>query len=264
MPEAAHLHVDGAVESVRRAAPCPVEELVAREHPLGPRDETVQEIALGAGERDLGSRLADGDGAAREVDDKVGDGEPFGRGFHRGGGAIGATQDRADAGQQDAGAERLRHIVVGTHLQAEHLVGVLVLGGQYDDRRAGRLAQAAADGEPVLAKKHPVEDDEVRPRSRREQAVEACASVEGDDAKAFFLPVAGELAADVVVVLDDGNGGAVCHAPRIARRGGAATQKQTSLHIVTRFRRPVTSGNGTGAMVFRIKTGPSPGREKRK
>ncbi len=55
VPQAAHLHVDGAVEGVGRAPPRPVEELVAGEHPLGPRDEAVEEVVLGAGERDLGA-----------------------------------------------------------------------------------------------------------------------------------------------------------------------------------------------------------------
>lgn len=165
MPKAADLNVDGAVEGVGGPAAGPVEELVAREHPLRPCDEAVKQVVLGAGQRDLGGRITRGHRAGRQIDNEIGDAHAFGRGlggWHAG--AVGPSQDGADPGQQDPRVERLRNVIVGPHLQAEDPVDVLGLRGEHDDGWPTGLAQAAADGQAVLARQHPVEDDEVRLR----------------------------------------------------------------------------------------------------
>ena len=43
---------------------------------------------------------------------------------------------RLDAREQHARLHRLHHVVVGAHLEAEHLVDVLALGGEDQDRHA--------------------------------------------------------------------------------------------------------------------------------
>ena len=64
----------------------------------------------------------------------------------------GAAEQRADARAQLARAERLGHVVVGAHVEAHHLFGLLRLGGQHQHRRPDLGApQVAADLEAVLA-----------------------------------------------------------------------------------------------------------------
>ena len=54
-------------------------------------------------------------------------------------------------------------VVVGAHLEADDAIDVLALRRQHHDRHAfSRGAQAAAHGEPVLARQHEIEHDEVR------------------------------------------------------------------------------------------------------
>jgi hypothetical protein len=73
-----------------------------------------------------------------------------------------AAQHGVDAGQQLARVEGLGQVVVGAHFQADDAVHVLDLGGQHDDGRAvAGGAQAAADGQAVLAGQHQVQHDQV-------------------------------------------------------------------------------------------------------
>ena len=68
--------------------------------------------------------------------------------------ALPAAQLRLDPLHQHLDAERLGHVVVGPHREADHLVGLLGLGREHDDRDlAGALAgaQLAADLQPVQA-----------------------------------------------------------------------------------------------------------------
>ena len=57
---------------------------------------------------------------------------------------------------------RLGEVVVGAELQAHDAVGVLAHGRQHDDRRAAfAVGEPAADRQPVLARQHDVEHDQV-------------------------------------------------------------------------------------------------------
>ena len=60
-------------------------------------------------------------------------------------------QDRAHAAQELGARERLRHVVVGAELEAEHAVGLRVARGEHEDRDVALGPQRAADldaGEP--------------------------------------------------------------------------------------------------------------------
>ena len=73
----------------------------------------------------------------------------------------GAPQDGLHAAAELAHRERLRDVVVGAELEAEHLVGLLGLRGEHDDRHGAARADRAADVEAVHPRQHHVEHDEV-------------------------------------------------------------------------------------------------------
>src|SRR5471030_1380547 len=119
-PQPADARVDRAIEAVVVDAPHHAQDLVARDHVSLARGEEPQDVEVARGEID-GARV-DRRGAARAVDEEPAGGEPFlavfaGRGPR-------AAQQRLDAREQHARLDRLHHIVVGAHLQPEHLVDV--------------------------------------------------------------------------------------------------------------------------------------------
>ena len=72
-----------------------------------------------------------------------------------------APQERPHARAELADRERLRDVVVGSELQPDHLVELVVTRREHDDRhRAGR-PQPLADLEAVELRKHDVQHDEV-------------------------------------------------------------------------------------------------------
>ena len=79
----------------------------------------------------------------------------------RGRGGARAAQDRADAGDELAGAERLHDVVVGAELEAQHAVGLVAAGGEHDHRHALVGAQLAQQVEARAVGEHDVEEHEV-------------------------------------------------------------------------------------------------------
>ena len=79
----------------------------------------------------------------------------------RGGDGAGAAQDRADARDELAGAERLDDVVVGAELEAQHPVGLVAAGGEHDHRHALVGAQLAQQVEARAVGEHDVEEHEV-------------------------------------------------------------------------------------------------------
>jgi hypothetical protein len=81
-----------------------------------------------------------------------------------------APGQRAQPREQLRERERLGQVVVGALVEAAHAVGHPIAGGEHDDRDPDpRLAEPAADLEPVHVRQPHVEDDGVeldRPRER--------------------------------------------------------------------------------------------------
>ena len=112
-------------------------------------------------------------------------------------------QYRVNAGDQLARIERLRQIVVGTHLEADDAIDVLALRRQHDDRhRFAGAAQPAADGESVFAGQHEVQHHEVR-RIALELAVEIAGVGQRRDLETLFAQVSRQQIAQAHVVVDD-------------------------------------------------------------
>ena len=70
-------------------------------------------------------------------------------------------QERANTRAELADRERLGDVVVGAELETDHLVELVVAGGQHDDRDGAPRAQLLAYLEPVQLRQHDVEHDEV-------------------------------------------------------------------------------------------------------
>ena len=138
--------------------------------------------------------------------------------------AVVAAQDGAHAGRQLARAEGLGDVVIGAELQPHHLVGLLVAGGEHDDRHARVPAQPTGDLEPVEPRQAEVQDDEigalgVRPHQRL--VAVAC----GGDGEARPLQVVADELDDLGLVIDDED---ACHAGMVVGRAAPAARPHRS------------------------------------
>ena len=88
-------------------------------------------------------------------------------------------EERAHAAAELVDRKRLRDVVVGAELEPDHLVQLVVAGGEHDDRHRAAGAEPLADLEPIHVRQHDVEDDEIRVLGRK--AIESLLTVEGGD-----------------------------------------------------------------------------------
>src|SRR5579859_5368375 len=139
-----------------------LEQDVARVHPARMRDEVGQEVELA--HRELHVLSAEDHAAPRAVDRHVPERLALRWGFRLVGVGLRTPEHSVDAGQHLAHRERLGDVVVGAKLEADDLVDLGVLGGDYDDRHPAVLAQRAAEVEAAHTGQHQVEQDQVRPR----------------------------------------------------------------------------------------------------
>src|SRR5262245_37416682 len=114
-----------------------------------------------------------------------------------------ATKRRADSRTQLFRTERLRDVIVGAEIEAEHLFRFLRFCGQQDDRRRhARAAQLATHVEAVLSGEHHVQQHQV-------ESALASTPHGGDavrdqlDLVAFELEIVLESDRDARLVLDD-------------------------------------------------------------
>ena len=105
-------------------------------------------------------------------------------------------------------------------LEPEHLVELVVAGRQHDDGDGAVGTQAPADLEPVHARQHDVEDDEVDVLLR--EALERLVAVARlHDAISVPLERVGEQRLDRVLVVDEEDGRRGVRHGHSLRRGGA-------------------------------------------
>jgi len=107
------------------------------------------------------------------------------------------------------GAERLRDVVVGAHLEADDALGLFRPGGEHDDRDRGGLlvrANGTADFQAVDLRQHQVQDHQIgRSFSDRDKGVAS-----GRDeihGEAGLLEIAADELGDIAVVFDDEDAG---------------------------------------------------------
>ena len=140
--------VDAALGDVRVAAPDPLHQRFAAEHDAAVAGEQVEQVELVRRELDLA--VVEPRVAPRRIDvepctdDRPGCDRRRGRLATRA-----AAQQRAHARDELAHAERLRQVVVGAALEAEHLVGLFAPRREHQDRDvAVHAARAGSRGRP--------------------------------------------------------------------------------------------------------------------
>ncbi len=121
-----------------------------------------------------------------------------------------AAQNILDTRHQLARLERLGHVVVRAHLQAQDAVDRLAPRGQHDhgQRRCG--AQIAAEAQAVFMGQVQIKDDQID-RVAIDHPPHRAATVGGDRREAVVLQLLGQERADIAVIVDDQNAGADLH-----------------------------------------------------
>jgi len=110
----------------------------------------------------------------------------------------------ADAFHQKTLRERLLDVVVGAHAQAEHLVDLVVLGGQEDHRHLGLLAHALQQVHSVHAGHLDVKDRHVG-HLLVEGVQRGLAVIVGFDLESLGLKCHRNRCQDVPVIVHEGN-----------------------------------------------------------
>src|SRR5439155_25768939 len=134
--------------------------------------------------------------------------------------AVGAPEDRLHPRDELTRRERFRQVVVGAELEACHAVGLLVSGGQHQNRHVRARAHCPGHVEAVDARQADIEDDDpdLVPSELRERLL---AGTNPDDAVAAPLQVGTGHRPDRMLVLDQKHRAAVAlagHGPGAHRR----------------------------------------------
>ena len=132
---------------------------------------------------------------------------------------IGASQQRVDASDELARAERLRHVVVGADGETDEQVGLAVARGQHQYRQRMLTLDLLADLDAVETGEHQVEHDEIGAEPLAQ--LDAAGAVAGDlDFVALAAQPGGDRGRDRRFVLDHRDPAAGRGAPRRVRPGG--------------------------------------------
>jgi hypothetical protein len=116
-----------------------------------------------------------------------------------------APQQGTDPLEQEALGEGLGDVVVGAQAQAQHLVHLVVLGGQEDDRNIGIASQVGQQLHAVHARHLDIQDGQVH-RIARDAAQGLRAVGVGPHLEAFGFERHGYRGQYVPVVVDQGDG----------------------------------------------------------
>jgi len=149
-------------ETHRGSAPRQVEKLVAAQHALRPLHQRDQKIVFAGAERYRDAVLANElarPGVERPAVETIAlrSMPPVRRGDR----FPAAAQHGLDARDEFAAAERLRQVIVRAHFQPDDAIDLVALRGQHDDGEVRLRPQRAAERQPVLARQHEIEQDQV-------------------------------------------------------------------------------------------------------
>ena len=152
-----YVHLEDVLVTLEVEPPGGVEELLPGEHDAWVTPERVEENELEGGQLHRGP--ADGDLAARRVDDEVGHVD-HAFSVRPWSGAL-SPQERLNPRHELARGERLGEVVVAANLEAHDPVDLLGPCREEDDKRIGEGPDAEEDLEPVEPGQHDVEDHDV-------------------------------------------------------------------------------------------------------
>src|SRR5829696_3098240 len=137
----AHVDVDRAWLAVVGTAPERLQEHLSAVDAPRMGSKRAQELELDVGQ--LHGPAVNFDIAPGEVDSESVRLDRLLAGVRRG--RRGAAEERSHAASELTDRKRLRDVVVGPELQAEHLVELVVAGREHDDRHAARRAQRSEE-----------------------------------------------------------------------------------------------------------------------
>src|SRR5229473_60552 len=180
-------------------APDSIEKLVARENAIRPRSKVIEQPEFERAERNGLPGMTDA--IRRRINGQFADLNGAGRVRRR----LRAAEQRFDARQQFARAERLGDVIVSAHLEAHDAVGFFAARGEHENGQAIQRVVPAnfpADIEPGNFGKHEVEKQEIRRRFL--QGIKTAGAVEGClDLKSFICKVVANQFDDIAVVFND-------------------------------------------------------------
>jgi hypothetical protein len=183
LAQVADVHVYRARIAVLGVPPDPLEQHLARVDASGIGRERGEELELDVGEAN--TTVPDHHTSAVEIDlERPGDDRLAGG--RAGPEHVRAAQRGLHPAAKLAHRERLGDVVVGAHLELEHLVDLVVLRGQHDDRHLASAPQPPADLDPVELREHDVEHHKVE--ALRGEAVERLAPVTRRNHLVALLP----------------------------------------------------------------------------
>ena len=179
-PQAGDAQVDGAVECFHLAMRGGLQQPVALQRPVRVLGEEFQQVELARGERVLAAVGID-QHALVEVEHQAPHADARRDRDHRRAGR--PPQHALHPRQELAQLDRLRNVVVGAGLQADHAVDRVGRGRHHDDADApALLAQPARHRKAVLAGQADVEHDQ-RGQLAFAQPAQGGAAVDAGDAK---------------------------------------------------------------------------------
>ena len=231
-------------------------KISSRENPPGVRRQQPEQVELGAGQLD-GGPVQPGL-AHRVVDHQATERQAFavrrlGARFRR----LAAPQQSTDARQQHTRAHRLAHVVVGAHLQAEHLVHVVGARGEHQDRTVELRTHLAADGQAVLARQHQVEHHQVRAFGEDTRRRQRAVGFNVDLQAVAFQVFPGQLGQASIVLDDQDAPGFLLHTASSYRGPGAAVRPLRAARIVANTG-PRGSTRGTSCKHYILWVGCAP------
>ena len=152
------MYGDGARRVQRHILPHPAVDLVGREHRSGVAHEKAQDVVLLRRQRHRVAVHGDGLGVVVQADTA----DDQRASLHLSAAQLQIPpQLGAHPRQQLHRVEGLGDIVIRAHVESQHLVGVLALGGQQDHRHVAGLAQLRHGGQAVHDGHHDVHEDQM-------------------------------------------------------------------------------------------------------
>ena len=149
------MHVDAAVEGLEVLAPDELHQGVAGQHLARTARERPEQLELVAGDRPLLAFEPHDPGGAVDLE------RPEPERLRPRARPRAPAEDRAETGQQLAGVEGLRKVIVGADLQAHDPVRGVAARGEHQDGHVGFGPEAPAEVEAVPVREHDVEDHRV-------------------------------------------------------------------------------------------------------
>ncbi len=220
LAQVADVDIDGLLVLVERVVVAQeLQQLAAGVHATRSGGQVAEDLELGRGQGDPpGAAL---DPSPLEIDDQVAMADdPPATGVGKV--AVRPPQEGLDAAHELAQPEGLGQVVVRPELEPDHLVDLVIAGGQHEDRHLGACrADTAEDLESIDPGQPHVQDHEVR-RLVRGDLESLFAGARDRDLVALLLEGVLDPPRDGVLVLDDQDGG--CHAGMLHRhRAGAGS-----------------------------------------